>query len=365
MKIIDFGDSRCNHCYKCLRSCDVKAIDILDCQAAVDESRCILCGRCLTVCPQDAKILRSDLALAQELIRSGRRTVLSLDPSYLGLFSGPDPAKTVGALRRLGFCQVRETAQGAACVTHDGAVVDVTEGTEVLSGEALAANHRYLVGEDTAAIFTVQSGWAQVGVQGSYTLSGGAENPTPFADVKRSDWYYDPVSYVYGNHLFSGMSEHAFGPGEPMTRAMLVTVLYQLAGAPQDELAAAGAQLTDVADGAWYASYVRWAVDHGIASGTGNGAFSPDGQVTREQVVVMLYSFAGGYLGLNTDLGADLSAFSDAGQVSSWAVEAMAWAVDRGVVSGSADAGGLSLNPGRSANRAEVAAMLRSFAESL
>ena len=146
---------------------------------------------------------------------------------------------------------------------------------------------------------------------------------------------------------------------------MLVTVLYQLAGAPQDELAAAGAQLTDVADGAWYASYVRWAVDHGIASGTGNGAFSPDGQVTREQVVVMLYSFAGGYLGLNTDLGADLSAFSDAGQVSSWAVEAMAWAVDRGVVSGSADAGGLSLNPGRSANRAEVAAMLRSFAESL
>ena len=255
--------------------------------------------------------------------------------------------------------------QGAASVTHNGAVVDVTEGTEVLSGGALAANHRYLVGEDTAAIFTVQSGWAQVGVQGSYTLSGGAENPTPFADVKRSDWYYDPVSYVYGNHLFSGMSEHAFGPGEPMTRAMLVTVLYQLAGAPQDELAAAGAQLTDVADGAWYASYVRWAVDHGIASGTGNGAFSPDGQVTREQVVVMLYSFAGGYLGLNTDLGADLSAFSDAGQVSSWAVEAMAWAVDRGVVSGSADAGGLSLNPGRSANRAEVAAMLRSFAESL
>ncbi len=119
MKIIDFGDSRCNHCYKCLRSCDVKAIDILDCQAAVDESRCILCGRCLTVCPQDAKILRSDLALAQELIRSGRRTILSLDPSYLGLFSGPDPAKTVGALRRLGFCQVRETAQGAACVTAE------------------------------------------------------------------------------------------------------------------------------------------------------------------------------------------------------------------------------------------------------
>ena len=255
--------------------------------------------------------------------------------------------------------------QGAASVTHNGAVVDVTEGTEVPSGSALAANHRYLVGEDTAAVFAVQSGWAQVGVQGSYTLSGGAEDPTPFADVKRTDWYYEAVGYVYGNSLFSGMSEHTFGPGEPMTRAMLVTVLYQLAGAPQGELASASAQLTDVADGAWYAPYVRWAVDHGIASGTGNGAFNPDGQVTREQVVVMLYSFAGGYLGLDTAFGADLSAFDDAGQVSGWAVEAMAWAAARGVVSGSADGGAVNLNPGRSANRAEVAAMLRSFAETL
>ena len=255
--------------------------------------------------------------------------------------------------------------QGAACVTHDGAVVDVTEGVEVPSGGALAAGHRYLVGEDTAAVFTILSGWAQVGVQGSYTLTGGAEDPTPFADVKQGDWFYEPVGYVYENNLFSGMSEHAFGPGEPMTRAMLVTVLYQLAGAPQDELEGADAALSDVADTAWYAPYVGWAVDQGIASGTGEGTFTPDGQVTREQVVVMLYSFAGRYLGLDTASGADLSAFADAGQVSGWAEEAMAWAVDRGVVSGSEGAGGLVLNPGSSANRAEVAAMLRSFDEKI
>ena len=255
--------------------------------------------------------------------------------------------------------------QGAACVSHDGAVVDVTEGVEVPSGGALAAGHRYLVGEDTAAVFTILSGWAQVGVQGSYTLTGGAEDPTPFADVKQGDWFYEPVGYVYENNLFSGMSEHAFGPGEPMTRAMLVTVLYQLAGAPQDELEGADAALSDVADTAWYAPYVGWAVDQGIASGTGEGTFTPDGQVTREQVVVMLHSFAGRYLGLDTASGADLSAFADTGQVSGWAEEAMAWAVDRGVVSGSEGAGGLVLNPGSSANRAEVAAMLRSFAQSL
>ena len=106
-------------------------------------------------------------------------------------------------------------------------------------------------------------------------------------------------------------------------------------------------------------------MDHGIASGTGSGTFTPDGQVTREQVVVMLYSFAGGYLGLDTAFRADLSAFADAGQVSGWAVEAMAWAVARGVVSGSTDGGAVNLNPGSSANRSEVAAMLRSFAETL
>ena len=119
MKIIDFGGSRCNHCYKCVRSCDVKAIDILDSQAVIDTDRCTLCGRCLTVCPQDAKTLHSDLALAQGLIRSGRRTVLSLDPSYLGLLCEFEPARLAGALHRLGFCQVRETAEGAACVTAE------------------------------------------------------------------------------------------------------------------------------------------------------------------------------------------------------------------------------------------------------
>ena len=252
--------------------------------------------------------------------------------------------------------------EGAASVTHNGAVVDVTDGSEVVSGEMLIPNHRYLIGENTAAIFTVLSGWGRAGIQGGYTLSGGVEDPIPFADVKRGDWYYDPVRYVYENHLFSGMSEHVFGPSEPMTRAMLVTVLYQLADAPQDELAAADVQLSDVSDSAWYAPYVEWAVANGIASGTGNGTFTPDGQVTREQVVVMLYSFAGGYLGLNTDLRADLSTFSDAGQLSDWAVEAMAWAVDRRVISGSEGTGGFSLNPGRSANRAEVATMLRAFA---
>ncbi len=255
--------------------------------------------------------------------------------------------------------------EGSVVVDHNGAVVDVTAGTEVASGTALTPNHRYLVGEETVAHLTVQSGYAAMGVQGSYTVQGGNESAAPFLDVKRSDWFYAPVNYVYSSKLFSGMSEHTFGPGEPMTRAMLTTVLYQLAGAPAGEMAGADVTLTDVSDSAWYAPYVKWAVSQGVTAGTGDGTFSPDRQVTREQVVVMLHSFAKNYLGRTLSPGADLSAYQDQGKVSDWAREAMAWAVAEGVVTGSSDAGALTLNPQYNANRAEVATMLRSFAEKI
>ncbi len=100
--------------------------------------------------------------------------------------------------------------EGYAVVTHNGAVVDVTAGTEVASGAALSANHRYLVGEDTTATITIQSGYAAMGVQGNYTVDGGNKAAAPFLDVKQGDWYYAPVNYVYEKKLFSGMSEHTF-----------------------------------------------------------------------------------------------------------------------------------------------------------
>lgn len=255
--------------------------------------------------------------------------------------------------------------EGYAVVSHNGAVVDVTTGTEVASGTALSANHRYLVGENTTAYVTIQSGYAAMGVQGSYTVDGGNKDAAPFLDVKQSDWYYAPVNYVYEKKLFSGMSEHTFGPKEPMTRAMLTTVLYQLAGAPAGEMASADVTLTDVPASAWYAPYVKWAVSQGVTAGTGNGTFSPNMQVTREQVVVMLYSFAANYLGMDMDRGADLSGYQDRDKVSSWALEAMSWAVGQGVVSGANNGGVLTLNPQYNANRAEVATMLRSFAEKI
>lgn len=253
---------------------------------------------------------------------------------------------------------------GSAQVEHSGAVVDVTEGAEVPSGEILAVNHRYLVGEETAAAVTVLSGYAQVGVQGSYTVSGGRDNPTPFYDVSRNDWFYTQVGYAYEHGLFSGLEEHRFGPEAPMTRAMLMTVLYRMAGAPEGELASARADLSDVPDGEWFAPYVRWAVSRGIASGTGTNTFSPNQQITREQLVVLLYSFASNYLGKSLGAGADLSGYQDLDQVSAWAGQALSWAVGQGIVTSSSSTQ-LTLSPLRSASRAEVSAMLRAFQEKI
>lgn len=252
--------------------------------------------------------------------------------------------------------------EGSAVLTHDGAVVDVTAGTETASGAALTVGHRYLVGEGTAAVVTVRSGKAAIGVQGSYSQGAGKAQFAPFFDVAQSDWFYAPVGYAYERGLFSGVDADHFSPGTAMDRAMLMSVLYRLAGSPASS---GGPAFTDVADGAWYAQAVRWGAAQGITSGTGNGTFTPGGQITREQAVAMLYNYAAKYLGKDVTAGADLSGYADLAKLSAWAQPAMAWAVDQGIVSGAANGGVLTLDPQRGASRAEMATMLRAFCEKI
>ena len=251
---------------------------------------------------------------------------------------------------------------GTATLVHTGAVVDVTDGTEVSSGAALIRNHRYLVGENTDAAVTIRSGAAALGVQGSYVLMTGKEMHTPFYDVSQTDWFYDPVGYAYERGLFSGVDAGHFSPGTAMNRAMLMSVLHRLAGSPADT---GGMSFTDVADGLWYTQAVLWGASKGITAGTGDGAFSPDLQVTREQAVAMLYNYAYKHLGLDVSAGADLSGYGDLEYVSSWARPAMSWAVAQGVISGASNGGRLTLDPQRGATRAEMATMLRAFCEKL
>lgn len=251
---------------------------------------------------------------------------------------------------------------GSADLVHTGAVVDVTAGAEVPSGTALVRNHRYIVGEGTDAAVTVRSGQAALGLQGSYTLTAGKTEHTPFYDVSQNDWYYAPVGYAYDKGLFSGMDANHFSPNSPMNRAMLMSVLHRLAGSPAPITQLA---FHDVAGNSWYAQAVLWGASQGITSGTGNGNFSPDGQVTREQAVAMMYNYATQYMHLSAGTGADLSRYADLNRLSGWARAAMAWAVEEGIVSGVANGSTLTLDPQRNATRAEMATMLRAFCENI
>lgn len=250
---------------------------------------------------------------------------------------------------------------GSATVVHTGVVVDITDGTEAASGGKLTPNHRYLVAEDTDAAVTIRSGQAALGLQGSYSLTAGKAQHTPFFDVSQSDWFYSPVNYAYEEGLFSGVDENHFSPALAMNRAMLMSVLHRLAGSPA---VSGSVTLTDVPKNSWYAQAVYWGYAQGITSGTGNNTFSPLLQVTREQAVAMLYNYAK-YLNKSGGAGADLSAYSDLNRLSQWARPAMSWAVGQGIIGGASNGGKLTLDPQRGASRAEMAVMLRAFCEKI
>ena len=179
----------------------------------------------------------------------------------------------------------------------------------------------------------------------------------PFSDILSGAWYYDAVEYICSNGLMTGVSASSFDPSGTTTRAMVVTVLWRLAG----ESAAGESGFSDVADGAWYADAVCWAVENGIVNGMGDGLFMPDASITREQLAVILYNYAG-VMGYDRSASGDTSVFSDADQISSWASGAMKWAVGSGMIGGKGDG---VLDPSGSATRAEIATILMRFIENI
>lgn len=119
MKVIDFKDAKCRHCYKCVRHCQVKAITVQNEQARILTDHCINCGKCMEICPQNAKTFASDMDRVKGYLRQGFKTVISIAPSYIGVLDFDRPGQVVDALQKLGFAEVRETAEGAAMVTHE------------------------------------------------------------------------------------------------------------------------------------------------------------------------------------------------------------------------------------------------------
>ena len=185
---------------------------------------------------------------------------------------------------------------------------------------------------------------------------GGGQQPAApgfFTDVSESDWFYSAVQYVSGQGLMTGTGDGAFSPYAAATRGQLAAILWRLEGEP----AAGACPFADVAAGSYYETAVAWAAENGIVSGYSAAAFGADDVLTREQLAAILFRYAA-WKGLDTTAAADLSAFTDSGDISAYAVPALAWASAEGLVTG---IGGGVLSPQTTAARAQLAAILMRF----
>ena len=213
-------------------------------------------------------------------------------------------------------------------------------------GEAVAVTEQ----ADGTYTFTMPNG--QVTVTVTF-----AEAPLPFPDVTEGDWFYEAVRYAYETGLMDGVGGNRFAPNSETTRAQLVTILYRLAGQPA---VSGDLPFPDVESGTWYTDAVAWAAQNGIVNGVSDTEFAPGDDITREQLVTVLYRYAESK-GYDVSASADLSGYPDAGQVQDYAQPAMAWAVAEGIVEG-VDG---TLNPAGNATRAQIATILMRFCEGI
>ncbi len=181
--------------------------------------------------------------------------------------------------------------------------------------------------------------------------------PDTFKDIKETDWYYDAVKYSYENSLMQG-TDIGFEPDKTMTRAMLVTVLYRLE-APKSP--GSEASFDDIKGDEWYAKAVKWAYANKLVSGTGDGKFNPNGNITREQLTLIMYNYAQ-FRGKDMTLTSDISAFSDRNEISNWANNAFIWAKGSGLINGVSQT---ELNPKGTATRGQVATILMRYIENI
>ena len=193
----------------------------------------------------------------------------------------------------------------------------------------------------------------QVTVTATFTET--APEPLPFTDVTEGDWFYDAVRYAYENGLMDGVEDNRFAPNSATTRAQLVTILYRLEGQPT---VSGNLPFTDVETGIWYTDAILWAAQNNIVNGVSDTEFAPGDDLTRQQLVTILYRYAEAK-GYDVSASADLSGYPDADQVQDYAQPAMAWAVAEGIVEGMDG----NLNPAGNASRAQIATILMRFCE--
>ncbi|MCL2152990.1 MAG: S-layer homology domain-containing protein [Oscillospiraceae bacterium] len=179
----------------------------------------------------------------------------------------------------------------------------------------------------------------------------------PYSDVFDADWFYEAVRFVTEEKLMTGTSANEFSPNVIMSRAMIVTVLYRMEG--KSETDDTYTDFADVAPGSWYETAVGWAAKNEIVLGFPGGVFRPNDPITREEAVTILYRYAQ-YKGIDISAADDLSKFTDMGDISAWALDAMRWAIAVGIVQGRT---ATTTVPQGTSTRAEVATILKRYIE--
>lgn len=221
-------------------------------------------------------------------------------------------------------------------------------------------------------IGVIPMGFAADGDAAQKAPAASTNGDLPFVDVPKEAWFYNAVRAVYKLGYFNGTSETTFSPNAPMTRAMLVTVLYRVfnksyVNAPNVNYPgiepSRSNYFSDVPQNAWYAKAVNWAASFNIVNGVGNGKFDPDGTITREQVGTIIYRFLKYVYGwkecpVEIDPKVDLRHIQDADKISDWALEGVTFCVKESIIFGTANNNKLYLNPQGNASRAELSAIV-------
>ena len=177
---------------------------------------------------------------------------------------------------------------------------------------------------------------------------------TNFTDVEENGWYHTGVDFMVKNGFMNGVADDAFDVDGNLTRAQLVTILYRIAGEPEST---ATNPFADVADGQWYTNAVIWAAENGIVKGVNTTTFAPNDQITREQIATILFRYAKA-----EKVEGKLADFPDAEKVSDYAADAMAWAVEQGLINGISESDGKTyLAPQETATRAQIAVILMRY----
>lgn len=312
----------------------------------------------------------------------GEEPVKAETEDYLYTFAGWDKSLTPVLGNVTYTAQYKMIRKGTAKVTfkvkngtwNDGTIadkvvtVDTLNGVGTLQSIQIPLGMKPLEGYRNGAWDAVPTS-AEGGITGNMTYTYGfqaiphtevcpAKN---FKDVSQTGWYHEAVDYALTHGMMNGTGATKFEPNTPVSRGMLVTILYRLAGSPSlgsDEQGAV--HFNDVAWNAWYTDAVNWAAVNQVVGGYGDGRFGPNDPITREQFAVILYRYAQMIDGMPTGSGSSwgLSMYVDANQISDWAWEGLQWTNNTGLIAGKT---GTTIAPKASATRAEAATILMRY----